>query len=170
MAFEALIAKIPMPPENIHRIPGDAATPEAGARAYEEMLHAFFQESIHQESRGRHRGSDQCFPGFDLIILGVGIDGHTASLFPGDPLLEERKRWVGSVSHPRGSPSVPRITLTFPVINQARCVVFLVSGTEKKDVVRLILNDPETARGRYPAAMVNPVGRIVWFLDSAALT
>jgi 6-phosphogluconolactonase len=170
MAFQALIAKIPVPPENIHRIPGDEPTPEAGARAYEDMLHAFFQGGIHQESRDSHGASDQGFPGFDLIILGVGTDGHTASLFPGDPLLEERKRWLGSVSHPRGSPPVPRITLTLPVINQARCVLFLVSGMEKKDVVRLILNDPETARGRYPAAMVNPVGRVVWFLDRAALT
>ena len=129
------------------------------------MLRGFFhgttlQESGHQRGAGARR-----FPRFDLIMLGVGTDGHTASLFPQDPLLEERERWVGPVSHPRGSPPVPRISLTLPVINQARCVVFLVSGTEKKDVVRLILNDPETAGGRYPAAMVRPQGRVVWLLE-----
>jgi len=169
MVVETLIAKVPVPPENIHRMPGDAVTPEAGAKAYEDVLRSFFHGTTFQES-GHQRGAGaRRFPRFDLIMLGVGTDGHTASLFPEDPLLEERERWVGPVSRPRGSPPVPRITLTLPVINQARCVLFLVSGTEKKDVIRSIRNDPVTARRRYPAAMVRSRGRVVWFLEKTTL-
>ena len=169
MAFQTLIAKVPVPPENIHRMPGDAATPEQGAEAYERLLREFFRSLSDSGRPSPSDARDQDFPAFDLIMLGVGTDGHTASLFPKDPLLEERQRWVGPVRHPRGSPSVPRITLTLPVINHARCVLFLVSGTEKKDVIRSIRNDPVTARRRYPAAMVRSRGRVVWFLEKTTL-
>jgi 6-phosphogluconolactonase len=111
---------------------------------------------------------DRRYPIFDLIILGVGKDGHTASLFPEDPVLEEKERWVVPVVTPRGSPPVPRVTLTLAVINRAKCVMFLASGTEKEEVVRSILDDPETSRGLYPAARVQPEGHTVWFVNQAA--
>jgi len=169
MAFQALIAKVPVPPENIHRMPGDAATAEQGAEAYERLLREFFRSVSDPGRPPPSNARDRDFPAFDLIMLGVGTDGHTASLFPQDPLLEERQRWVGPVHYPRGSPPVPRISLTLPVINHARCVLFLVSGTEKKDVIRSILNDPVTARRRYPAAMVRSRGRVVWLLEETTL-
>jgi len=95
--------------------------------------------------------------------LGLGQDGHTASLFPGDAALEEKYRWVVAVDGASASPPVPRITLTFPVLNKARCVIFLASGSNKREVFQRIVNNPETAP--YPAARVRPSGRLLWFID-----
>jgi 6-phosphogluconolactonase len=95
----------------------------------------------------------------------VGADGHTASLFPGDPALSERDRWVVTVNAPAAFKASKRISLTLPVINSSKEVFFLVSGAEKRDSVERILKDRESVRNLFPAAMVRPRKRLVWFLD-----
>ena len=155
MAFHALISKVPIPPQNVHRMPAEIEPPGDAAEAYERILSEFFGSP-------KEAGP---IPTFDLIVLGVGKDGHTASLFPGDQALEEEKRWVTAVLTPHGSPPVPRITLTLPLINRARCVLFIVSGSGKREVVRSILEEPDSAAQRYPAARVNPDGKVVWLID-----
>ena len=104
------------------------------------------------------------FPAFDLILLGIGTDGHTASLFPGQEGLEEEKRLVIAVTG--GDPDVDRLTLTLPVINRARHVVFLVAGKEKAGIVRTVLGPEKTLM---PAQRVQPAkGRLTWILDQDA--
>ena len=100
-------------------------------------------------------------PLFDITLLGLGPDGHTASLLPGEPVLEERKRWVAAVSH--GRPEV-RITMTYPVIESSRQVAFLVAGKEKAAIFRTI----RAGDSDVPAARVRPVGDLIWFVDRAA--
>lgn len=166
MAFRALISRVPIPSQNVHRIPAEIEPPEDAAKTYEKILREFFRSS-NTHSNFPHGGG--LFPSFDLILLGVGGDGHTASLFPGDQALEETKRWVTAVRTPHGSPPVARITLTLPLINRGRCIVFLVSGSGKREVLRSILDDPDSAARRYPAARVSTDGRVVWLIDDEAL-
>ncbi len=156
LAFQSLISKVDVPPSNIHRISAETGFPKTAAETYEKILRQFFQltpESDH----------DSCFPSFDLVLLGLGQDGHTASLFPQDAALEERRRWAVAVDGANASPPVPRITLTFPVINEARFVLFLASGSDKREVFQEIVKRPENAA--YPAARVKPSGRLLWFID-----
>ena len=104
---------------------------------------------------------DPARPLFDITLLGLGPDGHTASLLPGEPVLDERKHWVAAVSH--GRPEV-RLTMTYPVIDSSRRVAFLVAGKEKAAILRIM-----TAGGSdLPAARVKPVGELIWFVDQAA--
>lgn len=156
LAYETLISKVLLPSENIHRVPVELDPPEKAALAYEQVLRGFFHPS---SAEGRP------FPSFDLILLGVGEDGHTASLFPDDPVLEEKRRWVVAVRAPAAFPPPWRITLTLPVLNHAKSVVFLVSGSGKGEVVRRIMSDPEAACQRYPAAMVHPRERLFWLIE-----
>ncbi|MDH3896621.1 MAG: 6-phosphogluconolactonase, partial [Deltaproteobacteria bacterium] len=156
LAFQALISRVDVPPANIHRIPATTGSAKAVAKEYEKTLREFFQHAAENDS-------STSFPSFDLVLLGLGADGHTASLFPGDAALEERTSWVVAVEGSSASPPVPRITLTFPVINEAKCVLFLVSGSNKLRVLQEILNNPHTAT--YPAARVKPSGRLLWFID-----
>jgi len=150
MTREAMLAKAPVPPENIHPVPANG-TPEDAARRYEQTL---------QEAYGA-TALDPDRPLFDVTLLGLGPDGHTASLLPGDPVLEERKRWVAVVAH--GWPEV-RITMTYPVIESSRRVAFLVSGQEKASILRAI----RAGGSQLPAARVRPQGELFWFVDSAA--
>src|ERR1700690_2618101 len=117
MTREAMLSKAPVPPENIHPVPADGTPDEAAAR-YERTLQAAYGATILDPAR----------PLFDITLLGLGPDGHTASLLPDEPVLEQRKRWVAAVSH--GRPEV-RITMTYPVIESSRHVAFLVAGHEK---------------------------------------
>jgi 6-phosphogluconolactonase len=149
-------------------MPGDILLPTIAAAAYEKILREFFNPSTLGDDQGATPTQKSRFPSFDLILLGLGKDGHTASLFPGDGTVQEENRWVAAVNNPRGSPPVPRITLTLPVINRAKTVIFLVSGIEKRDVIRSILDDSEWAGRLYPAAMVRPEGKVLWFLDEEA--
>lgn len=150
MAREAMLAKAPVPLGNIHPVPVDG-TPEEAARRYERTL---------QEAYGAAT-LDPARPLFDLTLLGLGSDGHTASLLPGDPVLQERKRWVSVVSH--GRPEI-RVTMTYPVIESSRRVAFLVAGSEKAGILREIRNGDSQA----PAARVRPRGELFWFVDQAA--
>lgn len=150
MTREAMLSKAPVPPENIHPVPVDVP-PEEAARRYEQTL---------QQAYGARR-LDPLRPLFAITLLGLGADGHTASLLPGQPVLEERARWVAVVS--QGRPEV-RITMTYPAIESSRSVAFLVSGREKAAVLGAI----RAGNSRLPAARVRPVGELVWFADKAA--
>lgn len=158
LAFETLISKAPLPLENVHRVSTEEELPKTAAKEYERTLREFFQDAAPGKS-------SLAFPSFDLILLGLGQDGHTASLFPGEPALEEKTRWVVAVAGTSASPPVERITLTLPVINQARHVLFLASGSEKRDVFQKIFKSPESAAQLYPAAKVQPAGTLLWFVD-----
>ena len=110
-------------------------------------------------------------PEFDLVLLGLGSDGHTASLFPGTPAVSERKRWVVGVEHKQPPlPLVDRVTLTFPVINAARQVTFIVSGAGKAERLKHIMTPRQDSAGsRLPAQLVQPVnGELLWLVDQAA--
>jgi 6-phosphogluconolactonase len=150
MTREAMLAKAPVPPGNIHPIPTDGA-PEDAARRYERIL---------QEAYGAATLDPQR-PLFDITLLGLGSDGHTASLLPGEPVLTERKRWVAAVSH--GRPEV-RITMTYPAIESSRRVAFLVVGKEKAAIFGAI----RAGNSQVPAARIRAVGELFLFVDQAA--
>ncbi|HEV8586492.1 MAG TPA: 6-phosphogluconolactonase [Methylomirabilota bacterium] len=153
MAERALLSRVPIPADRVHRIPGEHADPEAVAADYARRL---------GEVLGARRGE---IPRLDLVLLGLGVDGHTASLFPGSPVLKESFRTVAAV-HAAAASIPQRFTLTYPVLNAAACVIYLVSGAEKAKVVKAALGDPASA---LPAARVRPVqGRLLWILDRAA--
>jgi 6-phosphogluconolactonase len=150
MTREAMFAKAPVPPENIHPVPADG-TPDQAASRYEQTLQTAYGAT----------SLDPATPLFDITLLGLGPDGHTASLLPGAAVLEERKRWVAAVSH--GRPEV-RITMTYPVIESSRYVAFLVAGHEKAAMFGTI----RAGGSHVPAARVKPVGELIWFVDRAA--
>jgi 6-phosphogluconolactonase len=150
MTREAMLATAPVPPENIHPVPADG-TPDEAALRYERTLQAAYGATVLDPAR----------PLFDITVLGLGPDGHTASLLPGEPVLEERKRWVAAVSH--GRPEI-RITMTYPVIESSRHVAFLVAGKEKAEILGAI----RKGGSQVPAARVKPVGELIWFVDRAA--
>jgi len=150
MAREAMLDEAPVPPENIFPMPVDGS-PEQAAMRYERTL---------QEAYGGTM-LDPAKPLFDINLLGLGEDGHTASLLPGEPVLQERKRWVVAVPH--GRPEV-RITMTYPALASCRHAAFVVSGREKAAIVATIL----AGGSKVPAARVKPVGELIWFLDRAA--
>lgn len=149
LAYQSLLSKIPLPEKNIHRIPVERGPGLWAAEEYEKEILGFFNSSR---------------PSFDLILLGVGKDGHTASLFPGDPALKEEDHLTAYVPKPGLAPELPRITMTLPLINQAGGVLFLVSGAEKKKIVEAILQDSAAGRDSYPAARVKPRGKLFWFI------
>jgi 6-phosphogluconolactonase len=148
MAREALLDHVHV--GSVHRMKGELPPDEAAA-AYEEELREFF-------------GAEE-LPRFDLILLGIGSDGHTASLFPETPALEVTDRWV--VANPVPKLDTTRITLTVPVINAARRVVFLVAGEDKAEAVKEILEGDADLR-KYPARLIQPPGGPDWMLDRAA--
>jgi 6-phosphogluconolactonase len=150
MTREVMLTKAPVPPENIHPVPADG-TPDEAASRYERTLQAEYGGTSLDPKR----------PLFDITLLGLGPDGHTASLLPGDPVLQERERWVAAVSH--GRPEV-RITMTYPVIESSRYVAFLVAGAEKTAMFNAI----RAGGSDVPAARVKPVGELIWFVDQAA--
>ena len=156
MARETLLDAAPIPAANIFRMAGELP-PDVAARDYAAILRRNFH------LRGRAR------PRFDLILLGMGDDGHTASLFPDMPALEEKGRLVvGSNVPGYVRPAVPRVTLTFPVINAARQVLFLVTGANKVAAARAVLTGPEPP-DPLPARRVRPVhGQLTWLMDEAA--
>jgi 6-phosphogluconolactonase len=155
MVNEAMLSKVPVPPANVFRVATENPDAAAAAEAYEKILRKVFQIGEHE------------VPRFDLILLGLGPDGHTASLFPGTAALREKARifianWVEKLK-------THRLTLTFPVLNAGRTVAFLVSGTDKATVLRTVLEDSSASGEQYPAKLVKPSdGQLIWFLDRAA--
>ncbi len=150
LAEESLIAHVPIPPENVHRIRGELQA-DMAAQAYENRLQDFFCGPR---------------PRFDLVLLGLGEDGHTASLFPGSPLLDEQKRLAAAATASYQDRPAQRVTLTLPAINTARQVLFLVAGGAKAEIVQAVIEGPT---GRYPAQRIRPTaGQLTWLLDAAA--
>ena len=155
MVRETLISKVCIKPENIHRMPTESGNPEEDARRYETLLMGLF--------RKRNAATGDAPPPFDLILLGLGDDGHTASLFPDDrAALDERSRWVIAVDAPNGKPPGMRLTMTLPVINEASNVLFLIPSS-RHDLARSIF---EGERPDLPAGMVRPGhGEVWWFVE-----
>ena len=153
MFRQSLLDRLPGKAPDVRRIPGELG-PDAGAAAYELELRATF---------GAKR------PRFDLLLLGLGPDGHCASLFPGDPAVEERERLAVGVAQAGLAPWVPRVTLTLPVLNAAREVLFLVTGADKAEAVaRAFGGGPDP---RVPASLVAPAdGTLTVLTDAAAAT
>lgn len=153
MARETLLTHIPVPPENVHRIQAEAA-PEQAAADYEHELRKTFGNTL---------------PRFDLVLLGLGDDGHTASIFPNTSAVREQARWVVAQEHNFPPPPlVTRLTFTPPLINAAANVVFLVAGASKAQRLQQVLHGPHQPEVM-PAQMIKPTnGRLVWALDEAA--
>lgn len=151
MAWEALLSRAPVPPQNIHPIPTEGLSPDEAAAAYENALKTFY-------------GAVQFHPGrplFDATLLGLGGDGHTASLFPGTAALDERQHWAVAV---KGEKPEPRITLTYPALESSAHAAFLVAGQEK----RTILARLRGGGADFPAARLNVRGVLRVFCDTAA--
>lgn len=148
MAYDALLKHVPIPTERIHVMRTDEE-PEHSAAAYEFVLRRLF---------------DQSSTTFDLVLLGLGDDGHTLSLFPGTDVVEEETAWVRAFFLEKQA--MYRLTLTAPVINRAASVAFLVTGESKASVLNEVLNGPT---GQFPAQRIQPRnGNLHWFLDEAA--
>ncbi|UCE19640.1 MAG: 6-phosphogluconolactonase [Gemmatimonadota bacterium] len=160
MARETLLDHVPLPKDNIHRIRGEIE-PAKAADDYERRLLSFFYPRF----RRKEIRTGELLPRFDLVLLGIGQDGHTASLFPDNSALDEKERLVTSVYAPPEITPRWRITMTLPVLNNASSVFFIVTGAHKRETVQAILNDSKTSRKRYPAAMVRPKRGAVWWLD-----
>ena len=151
MAADTLLSRVPVHPQSIHRVHAESADAALAAQQYEDEIRAYF-------------GGGDATPRFDLVWLGLGTDGHTASLFPGTSALAEQRRWC--VANWVGALNTHRITMTLPVFNAARDVVFIVSGAEKSPIVRQVLHVPDSA---LPAQLVQPAdGNLWWMLDRAA--
>ncbi len=148
---DSLLDVLPIPRRNVHPMPTDFPDPRDAARAYERDLRTYFPAP---------------WPRLDLVLLGMGPDGHTASLFPGSPALGEQERWVVDARAPVAPPV--RLTLTLPVLNHAASVFFLVAGAEKAEAVRRALAGPRDPQA-CPAGAVRPAdGRLVWWVDERA--
>jgi len=152
MTRETLLSHVPIPGANVHPVPTDLPTPRAAATAYDSELRKFFGSAP---------------PSFDVTLLGIGPEGHTASLFPGSPALDEKKLWVEAVTVQATPPD--RLTFTLPVLNQSRNTYFLAAGAEKKEILDALRAEPDPAHSQYPAARIQPLdGRVLWFLDEPA--
>lgn len=151
MTRETLIAHVPIPASNVHPVPAGLPSPQAAAEAYESELRKFFGSAA---------------PAFDLQLLGLGPEGHTASLFPGSPALEEKHRWVLAVKAPAIPPD--RLTFTPVVLNSGRNTFFLVAGDDKREIVAALRHESDSVLSQYPAARIRPSGPVVWFLDAQA--
>jgi len=151
MIDESLLSGAPVPAANIHPVPTEGLSPEAAASVYERTLKSFYGAEKLDPAR----------PLFDVTLLGLGPDGHTASLFPGTPVLDDREHWVAAVV---GAKSEARITLTYPALESTRRVAFLVAGEDK----RAILDRLRRGDDSLPAARLRPLGSLWIFCDAAA--
>jgi 6-phosphogluconolactonase len=152
MARRAFLDSVGAPRGNIHPIATGADNPDAAARLYEDDLKRFY---------GADR-LDPARPLFDLVLMGLGGDGHTASLFPHSPALEEKQRWVLGIAKAGMEPFVPRVTLTFPALASTREMLFEVNGADKRAILRRVL-----AGDDLPAAHAHAEGELVWLIDRA---
>jgi 6-phosphogluconolactonase len=153
MARRLFLDRVNVPAANIHPMPTTVASPHAAAKLFESELQRFY---------GAER-LDPALPLFDLVLMGLGSDGHTASLFPGAPALEEKERWVVGVDKAHLAPFVPRVTLTFPALASTREMLFLVSGEDKRDILARVLAGEDL-----PAARARSDGELIWLVDRAA--
>jgi 6-phosphogluconolactonase len=151
MVREAMLSRVPVPAGNVHPIPTEGLDAEAAAASYERELKRFYAADTLAAER----------PLFDVVLLGLGTNGHTASLFPGMKVLQERRRWVGAMTDPQAG---TRITLTYPALESAREVAFLVAGADKRPVLQQVLKGDRSQ----PASEVRPVGTLRFLVDRAA--
>jgi 6-phosphogluconolactonase len=151
MARETLLSRMQIPATNVYPIPTEGLTPEEAAVEYERTLQSFYGATLLTPKR----------PLFDVILLGLGPEGHTASLFPGTAILEERRRWVAPVI---GAKPEPRISLTYPALNSSRRVAILAAGESKREVLNRLFHDDTSL----PAARLRPEGELRFFLDRTA--
>jgi 6-phosphogluconolactonase len=151
MTRETLLSRVPIPAINVHPYATNLPQPEKVAEACEADLRKFF-------------GSQA--PAFDVQLLGLGIEGHTASLFPGSPALNEKNKWVVAVKAPVVPPD--RLTFTPVVLNRGRNTFFLASGADKREILRKLKDETDSQPSKYPAGQIRPEGRVLWFLDQAA--
>lgn len=177
MAREALLDHVPIPARQVHPMrcsEADGEEPEvsgerqaqAAADRYEQLLRAEFPKA---GGRSAGEGNAGLAAGLGLVLLGLGEDGHTASLFPGSAAAAERERWVVASPAPLGAPGAWRVTLTAPFINLASLVVFLVAGDEKSAIVRDVLEGSDERAAMLPARLVQPAsGGLLWLLDQKA--
>jgi 6-phosphogluconolactonase len=156
MARDALLAHVPIPRHRIYRLQGEVRPAAAAARRYANVLQSLAQPG------------DPSAPRFDVVLLGLGPDGHTASLFPNAPALRETERLVLAVPSVGVPPQVPRLTLTLPALASSREIVFLVAGADKAAIVANVLNAGPSGAAKYPASLVHSAGPVLWFLDSGA--
>jgi 6-phosphogluconolactonase len=151
MAFDTLLNHVPVPAEHIHIMKTDG-TPEASAADYEKILKTYFD-------------GDDDSPSFDLVLLGMGDDGHTLSLFPGTHVMHVEDRWATSLF--LRAQNMYRVTLTAPIVNRAACVAFLVSGAAKAPALRQVM-EGDYQPDLYPSQVIQPNGELHWFVDEAA--
>ena len=153
MAIDALLDRAPVPRENVHRMRTDAADAHESAKLYETQLRAF------------HAGGriDKPPPLFDVVLMGLGPDGHTASLYPGHTSLDETKRWALGIDMAGYEPYVPRVTLTFPALASAREMLFLVSGEDKRDAIARVMQNEDL-----PSARAHSEGELLWLVTRSA--
>ena len=153
MARRLFLDRVRPPRQNIHPIPTDANDPETAARRYEEDL-----KSFHAAQR-----LDPARPLFDLVLMGLGSDGHTASLFPNSPALDDKAHWVVGVAKAGMEPFVPRVTLTFPALASTREMLFLVEGAGKRSIFSRVMSGEDL-----PAHRAYSNGDLIWLVDRAA--
>jgi 6-phosphogluconolactonase len=153
MASRLLLSRVPIPAANIHRARGEAADPTAAAAAYEEQLRSFFKPPEGE------------LPRFDLVLLGMGHDGHVASIFPGSPGWKERERWTVDHHVIKNSERVRRLTLTMPVLTAAREVMFIVSGDQKAQMLASVLEGEADVPAR---EMNEQATEVRWMVDREA--
>jgi 6-phosphogluconolactonase len=157
MVRRCLLDRVDVPDHRVHRIKGEVAPCELAADRYDSMLRKFF---------GVRDVRPPLEPTFDLVLLGIGEDGHTASLFPGSQAVAEVRRWAVHTQAPDGVESRDRITLTLPVINAARRVMFVATGANKSYIVRTLLSG--LGNQSWPATLVHCAGAVEWHVDEAA--
>jgi 6-phosphogluconolactonase len=151
MVHDALIAHVPIPPGNVHPFPVESGSPEKAACLYQEQLQAYYGATQLDPAR----------PLFDVTLLGLGADGHTASLFPHTAALDEREKWTTSIV---GVKPEPRLSMTYPALESSATILFLVAGAEKRDALaRVLAKDPSL-----PAARIQPDAPVLWYIDQAA--
>jgi 6-phosphogluconolactonase len=155
MAWDSLLSRVPVDSSRVHRLQGEATDADLAAIAYQQEI---------AEALGVSAGGPP--PPFDLMLLGIGEDGHTASLFPYTSAIEERNRWV--VANHVAQRQMHRLTMTLPILNRARNIVFLVAGASKAGVLTEILEGPSDPQ-RLPSQAVQPTdGQLYWWLDRQA--
>ncbi len=154
MADRALLSMIPVHKSQVHRMKGELE-PKAGAVDYEKVI-------INSQLLWGHPSPKENMPIFDLVLLGLGNDGHTASLFPRTEVLTEKRLLVCAVPAPDAEPGVPRLTLTLPVLNNARHVWFITAGPKKREIMEAIVGQEESLE--YPASQIKPYGNLHWFV------
>ncbi len=151
MARKAFLDHVPAPKSNVHPVPTEGLDLDAAATRYEATLKTLYGNDTLRIDRTL----------LDLTLLGLGPDGHTASLLPGQPVLGEHKRWVAPVPH--GRPQ-ERVSLTYPALDSSSAVAVAVSGAEKRDMLDRILSGDTDV----PAGRIRPLGEVIWFIDKAA--